>query len=128
MRSPVKPSTFPTTPPERIIMKRLLTAALCAASMALASCATMPTPSTETAVQIGTAIDRAQVAYDRISASAEIVLPFLSPERQARIRLAMALTERGLLAARYAATAVEQLAALKQAEAATATIEATAAP
>ncbi len=109
-------------------MKRLLTAALCAASMALASCATMPTPSTETAVQIGTAIDRAQVAYDRISASAEIVLPFLSPERQARIRLAMALTERGLLAARYAATAVEQLAALKQAEAATATIEATAAP
>ena len=109
-------------------MKRLLTAALCAASMALASCATMPTPSTETAVQIGTAIDRAQAAYDRISASAEIVLPFLSPERQARIRLAMALTERGLIAARGAATVVEQLAALKQAEAATATIKATAAP
>ena len=107
-------------------MKKLLTAALCAASMSLASCATMPTPSTEQAEQIGTAIDRAQAAYDRIAASAELILPFLSPERQARIRLAMALTERGLLAARYAATAAEQLAALKQAEAATATIETTA--
>ena len=109
-------------------MKKLLTAALCAASMALASCATMPTVSTEQAAQIGTAIDRAQVAYDRIAASANLVLPFLSPERQARVRLAMALTERGLLAARSAATAAEKLAALKQAEAATATIEATAAP
>jgi hypothetical protein len=108
-------------------MKKLLTAALCAASMSLASCATMPTPSTEQAAQIGTAIDRAQAAYDRIAASAEVILPFLSPERQARIRLAMALTERGLLAARYAATAAEQLAALKQAEAATATIETAAA-
>ncbi len=104
-------------------MKKLLTAALCAASMSLASCATMPTPSTEQAAQIGTAIDRAQAAYDRISASANLVLPFLSTERQARIRLAMALTERGLIAARYAATAAEQMAALKQAEAATATIE-----
>lgn len=107
-------------------MKRLMTAALCAASMALASCATMPTPSIETAAQIGTAVSRAQVAYDRISVSANLVMPFLSPERQARIRLAMALTERGLLAARYAATAAEQLAALKQAEAATATIKMTA--
>ena len=107
-------------------MKKLLTAALCAASMSLASCATMPTPSTEQAAQIGTAIDRAQSAYDRIAASAEVILPFLSPERQARIRLAMALTERGLIAARTAATAAEKLAALKQAEAATATIETTA--
>jgi hypothetical protein len=90
------------------------------------SCASLPTPSTEQAAQIGTAIDRAQAAYDRISASANLVLPFLSPERQARVRLAMALTERGLLA-RSAATAAEKLAALKQAEAATATIQATAA-
>ena len=101
-------------------MKNLLTAALCAASMSLVSCASMPAPSL-------TAIDRAQGAYDRIAASAEIVLPLLSPERQARIRLAMALTERGLIAARYAATAAEKAAALKQAEAATATIETTAA-
>lgn len=108
-------------------MNKLLTAALCAASLACAGCATMPTPSTETAAQISTAVDRAQAAYDRIAASTEIVMPFLSPERQARIRLAMALTERGLLAARYAATAAEQLAALKQAEAATATIATTSA-
>jgi predicted lipoprotein len=107
-------------------MKKLLTAALCAASMTLASCETMPTPSTEQAAQIGSAIDRAQAAYDRIAATAVLVLPFVSPERAARIRLAMALAERGLLAARYAATAAEQLAALKQAEAATATIETTA--
>jgi hypothetical protein len=107
-------------------MKKLLTAALCAASMMLASCTTMPTPSTETAAHIGSAIDRAQAAYDRIAATAEIVLPFLSPERAARVRLAMSLAERGLLAARYAATAAEQLAALKQAEAATSAIEVTA--
>jgi hypothetical protein len=70
-------------------MKKLLAPALCAASMALASYATMPTPSTETPVQIGEAIDRAQAAYDRISVSANLVLPFLSPERQSRIRLAI---------------------------------------
>lgn len=107
-------------------MKKLLTAALCAALMALASCASMPVPSSGQAAQIGSAIDRAQAAYDRIAASAEVVLPFLSPERQARIRLAMALTERGLLAARYAATAAEQAAALAQAKAATAVITAAA--
>jgi predicted lipoprotein len=104
-------------------MKKMLTAALCAASISLASCATMPTPSAEQAAQIGTAINRAQAAYDRIAASADVVLPFLSPERQARIRLAMALTERGLIAARTAATFVEQQAALRQVEAATATIK-----
>jgi hypothetical protein len=107
-------------------MKKLLTAALCAASMALASCATMPTPSTETSAQIGAAIDRAQSAYDRIAATTAIVLPYLSDERAAQIRLAMSLAERGLLAARYAATAAEQLAALKQVEAATALVETTA--
>lgn len=108
-------------------MNHLLTAALCAASISLASCASMPAPSVEKAAEIGTAIDRAQTAYDRIASSADVILPFLSPERQARIRLAMALTERGLIAARTAASAAEQLAALKQAEAATATIETTAA-
>ena len=107
-------------------MKKLLTAALCAASMMLASCATMPAPSAGQAAQIGTAINRAQAAYYRIAGAAEVVLPFLSPERAAHVRLAMSLAERGLLAARYAATAVEQLAALKQAEAATAAIEKTA--
>lgn len=74
------------------------------------------------------AIDRAQAAYDRITGSAELILPSVSPERAARIRLGMALTERGLLAAWNAATAAEKLAALKQAEAATAAIETTATP
>lgn len=105
-------------------MKKILTAALCAASMMLACCATMRTPSTGQAAQIGSAIDRAQAAYERIAATAALVLPYLSPEHAARVRLAMSLAERGLLAARYAVTATEQLAALKQAEAATATIEA----
>lgn len=107
-------------------MKRLLTAALCAASMMLASCATLPTPSTGQAAQIESAIDRAQAAYDRIASTADLVLPFLLPERAARVRLAMSLAERGLLAARYAATAAERLAALKQAEVATAAIDTTA--
>jgi hypothetical protein len=75
-------------------MKKLLTAALCAASMMLASGATTPTPSPGTAANIG-----------------------------AGVRQAMSLAKRRLPAARYAATAAEQLAALKQAEAATATIE-----
>jgi hypothetical protein len=101
-------------------MKKTMLAALCAASMTCA-CATISPPPVA-------AIDRAQAAYDRIAASVELILPFVSPERAARIRLAMVLTERGLLAARHAATAAEQLAALKQAVAATATIAATAAP
>ena len=107
-------------------MKRLaLAITIAASSSAVTSCVTMPTPSIETAGHIGTAIDRVQAAYDRIAASAEFVMPFLSPERAARIQLAMSFAERGLLAARSAATATEQLAALKQAEAATATIETT---
>ena len=107
-------------------MKRLaLAIAIAASSSAVTSCVTMPTPSIETAGHIGTAIDRAQAAYDRIALAAEVVLPFVSDERAARIRLALSLAERGLLAARSAATATEQLAALKQAEAATATIETT---
>jgi hypothetical protein len=65
---------------------------------------------------------RSSRIYNRIAASAEIVLPFLSPERQARIWLTMALTERGLLAARDAATAAEQAAAIVQAQSATAVI------
>lgn len=101
-----------------MIMKKALLAAVAAATMTC-SCTTIAPPSVS-------AIDRAQVAYDRIAGSAELILPFVSPERAARIRLAMALTERGLLGARNAATAAEKLAALKQAEAATATIETTA--
>jgi hypothetical protein len=99
-------------------MKRL---ALIAALLMTCSCATISAPPLAS-------VDRAQTAYDRIAASAEIVLPFLSPERQARVRLAMALTERGLWVARNAATAAEQLAALKQAEAAAAATETAAAP
>lgn len=102
-------------------MKRMLTAALAAASMTLASCASMPT-----AAQVAPQVERAQAAYNRIAAAAEVILPFLPAERAAQVRLAMALAERGLIAARYAATVAEQLTALKQAEAATASIESTA--
>ncbi|MHA0330270.1 hypothetical protein [Sphingomonas melonis] len=102
-------------------MKRMLVAALAAASMTLASCASMPT-----AAQVTPKVERAQAAYNRIAAAAEVILPFLPAERAAQVRLAMALAERGLIAARYAATVAEQLAALKQAEAATASIESTA--
>jgi hypothetical protein len=101
-------------------MKKAMLAALCAASMTCA-CTTISPPPVA-------AIDRAQAAYDRIAASAEIVLPFLSPERQVRVRLAMAITERGLLVARNAATAADQLAALREAKAASATIAETAVP
>jgi len=105
-----------------------LALAMAASSLSIASCATISTPSVETAAHIGTAIDRAQAAYDRIALAAEVVLPFVSDDRAARIRLGMALAKRGLLAARLAATATEQLAALKQAQAATAAIETIASP
>jgi hypothetical protein len=101
-------------------MKKTMLAALCAASMTCA-CTTISPPPVA-------AIDRAQVAYERVAASAELILPFVSPERAARIRLAMALTESGLLLARNAATEAERMAALKQAEAATAAVVATATP
>ena len=68
-------------------MKKMLLAALCAASMTCA-CATISPPSVS-------AINRAQAAYDRIAESAQLILPFVSPERAARIRLAIGLTERG---------------------------------
>jgi len=82
--------------------------------MMLASCATMPIRSTGQAAHIGTAINHAKAVYDRTAASVEVILPFLTPERHARIRLAMALTERGLIAARTAVLLAEQMAALKQ--------------
>jgi uncharacterized lipoprotein YajG len=102
-------------------MKRMLIVALAAASMTLASCATMPTTA-----KVAPQVERAQASYDRIADTVEFILPYLSSERAARVRLAMALAERGLLAARTAVTAAERLAALKQAEAAVATVESTA--
>jgi hypothetical protein len=95
-------------------MKKTMLGALCAASMTCA-CATISPPPVA-------AVDRAQVAYDRIAASAELILPFVSPERAARIRLALRLAETGLVAARYASTVAERLAALERAEKATALI------
>ena len=92
-----------------------------AAAVMTCSCTTITPPPVS-------AIDRAQAAYGQIAGSAELILPFVSPSRAARIRLAMALTEGGLLAARNAATAAEKLAALRQAEAATAAIEVATAP
>ncbi len=102
-------------------MKRLLIAAFAAASMTFAGCATMPK-----AAQITPRVEQAQAAYDRIARTADLVLPYLSPARAARLRLAMSLAERALLAARLANTTAEQMAALKQAEAAAAAIESTA--
>ena len=87
-------------------MKRMLIAAVTAASMTLASCASMPT-----AAQVAPQVERAQKAYNRIAAAADVILPFLPAERAAQVRLAMALAERGLIAARYAATVAAQLAA-----------------
>lgn len=60
-------------------MKKMLTAALVAASMTLASCATMPT-----SAEINPRIERAQAAYDQIAGAPILVLPYLSPERCSR--------------------------------------------
>lgn len=53
--------------------------------------------SIEQAAQIGSAIDRAQAAGRRITPTAKVMPPFLTPGRAARVRLAMSLTERDLL-------------------------------
>ena len=101
-------------------MNRMLIAALAAASMTLASCATMPSPA-----KVAPQVERAQAAYDRIADAVDVVLPYLSPERAARIRLAMALAERGLLAARLASTTAQKLAALKDVDSAIAEFDRT---
>jgi hypothetical protein len=48
----------------------MLIATLAAASITLASCATMPTPA-----QVAPQVERAQAAYDRIASTVEIILP-----------------------------------------------------
>ncbi|KQM65776.1 hypothetical protein ASE75_05970 [Sphingomonas sp. Leaf17] len=94
-------------------MTRIITAIILA-NLACA-CATIQAPPRD-------AVDRAQAAYDRIAATAQIILPYVSPARAARIQLALSLAERGLIAARLASTLAEQRAALARAEAATAII------
>ena len=80
------------------------------------ACATITPPAM-------TAIDRVQTAHERIAASAEPILPFVAPERAARIRPAMALTGRRLFAAHHAATEAKRPVVLKKTEAATVALE-----
>ncbi|MGN7161309.1 hypothetical protein [Sphingomonas sp. SAFR-052] len=84
-----------------------LVVAVAAASQS--ACVGLPAPSADT-------IERIQSRFDRARPYAELALPHLSPARADRVRLALALVERALTAARTATTLIEQQRALKAAE------------
>ncbi len=73
------------------------------------ACVGLPTPSAD-------AVGRIQSRFDWVRPYGELILPHLSPARANRVRLALALVERALAAARIATTLVEQQRALKAAE------------
>lgn len=73
-------------------------------------------------------IDQLQARYDAARPFAELMLPYLPAERAAQVRLAAAIVERALAAARLAVTIAEQRAALQRAEQATVTVEAVGLP
>jgi len=64
-------------------------------------------------------INAAETRYLQVKAAAEVVLPFLAPATQEKVRRAFAVVERAIVAARIANTAAEQIAALQEVEAAT---------
>lgn len=70
------------------------------------------------------AIDRAEAAYARIRSATEIVLPFLPDSHASRVRAALVIADRALLAARLATDAVARAAELRRVERATAAIAA----
>lgn len=75
-------------------------------------------------VKAGAAVERAEQHYAKVAAVADEVLPFL-PERQAeRLRGFQRFIEGALYAARTATTVADQHAAIREAKAATAELEA----
>jgi len=97
-------------------MKMLLPLALVASLTSLAAC-TSPRPAG--GVAITSTVDRAEAGYAKAKAVAEFLLPFLSVERAAQIRMIQRKIEASLATARAAATLAEQLKALDAAQAAT---------
>lgn len=97
-----------------------ITLLLAVTAVPQAACVGLPTPSAD-------AVERIQSRFDRVRPYAELILPHLSPARADRVRLALALVERALAAARTATTLIEQQRALKAAETALSIVPAPAA-
>lgn len=91
-------------------MRRASFAALAAAALAVSACATVPTPSPA-------AIDRLEASFDRLQRAAETVLPLLPEARAVRVRATLAAIAIAIDAARVAATANAQRAAIARADA-----------
>ncbi|PCG08679.1 hypothetical protein COA17_11010 [Sphingomonas ginsenosidimutans] len=91
-------------------MRRASFAALAAAALAVSACASIPTPSPA-------AIDRLDASFDRLQRASEPVLPLLPEERAVRVRATLAAIAIAIDAARLAATANAQRAAIARADA-----------
>jgi hypothetical protein len=100
-------------------MKTILTrhGAIALPCLLLAACATTTSASPPAPIErADAAIDRAQAAYDQAKLFADILLPLLPSQYQARVLAAEATANLAFAAARRAATMAEQLAALRRAE------------
>ncbi len=104
-------------------MHRILhVTALAVAALSLAAC----TPSAgldPTPVVSASRVDRLQARYNAVRPYAEMLLPYLSEARAARLRLVLSGIERALVVAQTAATLAEQRGALAAAERAIAAVE-----
>lgn len=81
-----------------------------AAALAVSACATIPAPSPA-------AINRLDASFARLQAAAEAVLPLLPEARAVRVRATLAAIAIAIDAARLAATANAQRAAIARADA-----------
>ncbi|WP_230769546.1 hypothetical protein [Sphingomonas sp. Leaf4] len=96
--------------------------ALAVAALSLAAC-TPPAGIDPVPVASTASVDRLQARYDAARPYADMLLPYLSEARAARLRFVLSGIERALVVARTAATLVEQRAALASAERAILAVE-----
>jgi len=104
-------------------MLRILHATAAAVAMLSLAACTAP-GGIDPAAPIAVAkVDQLQGRFDAVQPYAVMLLPYLSVERAARLRLVLAGIERALIAARLAATVADRRAALAVAEQAIARVE-----
>jgi hypothetical protein len=97
------------------------------AALALTACNAgqhPPTVPSGVVVKAGAAVERAEQHYAEVAAVADRVLPYLPARQAERLRTFQAMIEGALYAARTATTIAGQLAAVREAQAATAQLDA----
>jgi hypothetical protein len=95
--------------------KMLMIAALAGA---LAGCTTGPIKTRYDPAVVSAKLDQAEERLDLVQSAADVLLPFLQPATQAKVRNALDIARKAVIAARIANDAAEQLAALSVADAA----------